>query len=170
MISHVAPAILHAALIQLAAGDERTALATSARFANDLAPSRRAIARLIGGERLRLHEQPDRAVAVFRDALKLQDTPFVHFLLARAALDAKRYGEATSALAICLARCGEVVIDVSEVPMYHYVPLFTLYLARAQAALGRPEARASYAAVLATMSHADPSDPIAADVRAHARQ
>jgi hypothetical protein len=54
--------------------------------------------------------------------------------------------------------------------MYRYVPLFKLYLARAQEAAGNPQARASYAALVAAMPHADPTDPIAAEARARARE
>ncbi|HTR52200.1 MAG TPA: protein kinase [Kofleriaceae bacterium] len=160
---------LEAALVSIAVGDDTHAHATSAEFARDLAPSRRAMSKLIEAELLRVHGKPEDAVLAIQDALRTTDSALGHFLLARAALDAKAYTEAYSELQTCLARAADASFDVNDVPTYRYVPQFTYYLAKAQDGLGSKDAKATYAAFLAMMHDPDPDDPLVVDARKHAQ-
>jgi tetratricopeptide (TPR) repeat protein/predicted Ser/Thr protein kinase len=168
-VANASPRLLEAALVQLAVGDDKRALATAARLAKDVAPSRRVIAMLIEAEALRVHGQPEQAVVAFQKAVELVDMPYGHFLLARAALDAKLYAEAYAELESCIARRGEIAISADDVPTLRHVPQLTYYLARAQAGMGSPQASQSYAAFVAMMPHADPDDPLVLDARAQSR-
>ena len=161
------PRVLQAALVEVDAGDDKRALDIAARFGADPAPSRRAIAKLIEGESLRVHGKPGQAMIAFQDSIHLVDVPLAHFLLARAALDAKRFDDAYSELRTCLTRRGEAAVDVNDVPSYRYIPPFTYYLAKAQDGLGSPAAKATYQAFLAMMHDPDPADPLVADAHKH---
>jgi serine/threonine protein kinase/tetratricopeptide (TPR) repeat protein len=170
--SHVTkePALLQiAAFVELAVGDDKPARAIAAKLAKELAPSRRAIAKAIEAEALRVHGKPLDAMLAFQEVVKLVDSPLYHFWLARAAIDASRFPEAYHELGLAIARRGEVLIDSEIRPLYRYVPLFTYYLARAQAGLGSSDAKASYQAFLAMLHDPDPHDPFAADARAHVK-
>jgi hypothetical protein len=115
-----------------------------------------------------VHGKPTQAIVVFNDALRLDDRPFGHFLLARAWLDAKRYAEAYSELNTCIARRGEASFGVDAVPTYRYVPMFTYYVARVQQGLGSPDAVSSYQAFLAMQHEPDADNPLVADARRQA--
>ncbi len=161
------PRVLAAALVLAEVGDDKAATAVAARFAADVAPSHRAIAKLIEGESLRVHGKPQDAMLRFQEALELADTTLGRFLLARAALDAKRYAEAYSDLKRCIARTGEAANGTDDITTLRYVPLFTYYLAKAQEGLNSPDAAKSYAAFLAMLHDPDPTDPLVADARKH---
>jgi hypothetical protein len=160
---------LQAALVSVAAGDDVRARAVAADFAKELAPSRRAMAKLIEAELLRIHGKPAEAVVALQDALRLTDSPLGHYLLARAALDAKAYPEAYSEPKTCLSRAPEAAFDIEDIPTYRNVPPFTYYLAKAQEALGSKDAKATYQAFVAIVKDADADDPLAADAKAHAQ-
>jgi tetratricopeptide (TPR) repeat protein len=159
--------MMFAALVLLAAGDDKRATATAARLGEHIAPTVRALGKLIEGEALRLHGKPQQAIIVLQDALRVVDKPISHYLLARAALDAKHYAEAYTELQTCLARRGESADGADDVPQLRYVPPYTYYLAKAQEGLGSSEATASYRAFLAMMHDPDPADPLVADARKH---
>src|SRR5262249_51848028 len=148
-------------------GDEKRALATASRLAGEMAPSRRALAKLIEGESLRLHGKPRDAMFAIQDAIKLVDAPLSHLLLARAALDAKLYPDAYSELQTCLARRSEAVLSGDDVTKYRYVPELTYLIAKAQERLGSAESKATYQAFLAMMHDPDADDPIVVDARKH---
>jgi serine/threonine protein kinase/tetratricopeptide (TPR) repeat protein len=164
-VSDQGPQLLAAATVLLAVGDDKAAIAISARLTDDVAATRRTIAKLIDGEVLRAHGKPQQAMLAIQDALKLVDMPIGHYLMARAALDAKRFGEAYDELKLCMQRRGELTVGADDVPNYRYVPPLTYYLGRAQEGLGSPEARASYKAFLAMTHDANPSDPLVADAQ-----
>jgi hypothetical protein len=90
-------------------------------------------------------------------------------LLARAALDAQRFGEANDELRTCVARRGELAVGIDDVPTLRQVPPLTFYLARAQEGLGNREASATYAAFLAMLHDPDPADPLVIEARRHVR-
>jgi len=159
--------VLQASLVQLAVGDTKPALATAASMATEVAPSRRAMGKLIEGESFRIAGKPAQAMIAIQDALHIQDSLVGHFLLARAALDAKKYAEAYSELRTCIAKRGQMAATPDDVPTYRYVPPFTYYLAQAQDGLGNADAKASYQAFLAMMHDPDPADPLVADARKH---
>jgi tetratricopeptide (TPR) repeat protein/predicted Ser/Thr protein kinase len=160
--------IAEAAFVQAALGDDKPARASAARFSELVAPHPRALAKLIEAELLRAHGKPKEAMIAVQDALKLDDTPLAHFLLGRAALDAKQYADAYAELRRCIDRRGEAANGVDDVTSLRYIPQFTYYLAKAQEGLGSPEAKATYAAFLALMHDPDPDDPLVADARKHA--
>jgi tetratricopeptide (TPR) repeat protein len=159
--------LMQAALVQLAVGDPKPALATAAKFADDTAPSRRAYARIIEAESLRLKGKPQQAMIVLQDAIKLADTPLPHIMAVRAALDAKRYPEAYSELQLVLARRGEISLGDSNVSDLATASELTYYLAKVQEGLGSPDAAKSYKAFIDSMHDPDPDDPLVADARRH---
>ena len=159
-----------AALVQLASGDPGRARATEARLADDVTPTRRAMSRLIEGEALRLRGQPTQAMVVIRDALRLSDLPIGHFLLARAALDGKRFADAYGELKSCLGWRGEIANhSFLADPAVRYIPQLTYYLARAQEGLGSADATSSYREFLAMLHDADHGLAIVDDARRRAR-
>lgn len=162
--------LVAAALVQLAAGDDRRAMATATSLAEDVAPTRRALGKLVEGEALWLHGKPKQAMVVIRTALGVSDLPLAHLLLARAALDARSFHEALGELESCIGSSGEIANHsfVGE-PAVRYVPLLTYDLARAEQGLGSPDAKASYDKFLAMLHDPDPGDPIVEDARRRAR-
>jgi tetratricopeptide (TPR) repeat protein/predicted Ser/Thr protein kinase len=161
------PRMFAAALVFATIGDDKAASEIAARFAREPTPSRRAMAKLIEGESLRLHGKASDAIVRIQEGLQLLDTPYGHYLLGRAELDAKRYAEAYTELTQCIARRGQAANGVDDVTMLRYLPLFTYYLAKAQEGLNSPDAAKSYAAFLAMMHDPDPTDPLVADARKH---
>ena len=162
--------LLAAAIVQLATGDDKRPTAVAAKLSTDVAAIKRTIAKLIEGEALRVRGKPEQAMLAIRDSLQLSDQPIGHFLLARAALDAKRFAEAYSELQVCNARRGQLAIGADDVPTYRNVPAVTYYLAKAQEGLGSPDAPATYAAFLAMLHDPDPKNPLVADARRRARR
>jgi Flp pilus assembly protein TadD/predicted Ser/Thr protein kinase len=161
--------ILEAALVLLAAGDGKSALALADGLRKDVVPSRRAAAKLIEGESLRVQGKPDQAMTAMRDALGIADVPLGHFLLARAALDSRHLDDARAELDVCTQRRALVAFDISDVPSYRYVPLLIYYRAKLQDGLASADAKATYAAFLAMMHDPDPGDSLVVDARKHAR-
>jgi tetratricopeptide (TPR) repeat protein/predicted Ser/Thr protein kinase len=160
--------VLIASLVQLAAGDDAAPRAAAAKAAEDPAPSRRAIGKLIEAETLRLHGKPMPAMVAAQDAIKLVNTAYAHYLLARAALDAKRFPEAYAELQTCITRRGELAMSADDQPGLRHIPVLTYYLAKAQEGMGNPEAAAkSYAAFLAMQHDPDADDPLVVDARKH---
>ena len=155
------------ALLQVRADADAKAIA--AKFAQELAPSRRVLARMIEGEALRVAGKPREAMIAFQDAMKIIDHPTAHFLLARAALDAKQYTEAYSELGHCLEHRGEVANGPDDVSGVRYLPPLTYYLAKAQDGLGSPEAGATYKKFLAMVHDPDADNAFAIDARAHVK-
>ena len=168
LVVNAPPRVLEAALVELAAGEDKRPLATAARLADDPAPSRRAVAKLIQGESQRIHGKPELAMVAFQESIRIVDIPLAHFLLARAALDAKRFDDAYSELRTCIARRGEAVLGVDDVATYRTVTLFTYYLAKAQDGLGSTAAKDTYRAFLGMLHDADAADALIADARKHA--
>ena len=76
-------------------------------------------------------------------------------MLARAALDAKRFADAYAELTVCMTRRGELAMSADDIPSLRYVPQVTLDLAKAQEGLGNPEAAKSYEAFRATQHDPD---------------
>jgi hypothetical protein len=168
LVTHDPVRMFHAALVLLAADDEPRATATITQLATELAPSRRAMAKMIEGEALRIRGKPQQAVVTLQEAARLADTSFAHFLIARAALDGNAFTDAYSELKICDARRGEAAIGQDDIFSYRYVPPITYYLAKAQEGIGSPEAPATYRKFLAMMHDPDPTDPLVVDARKHA--
>jgi tetratricopeptide (TPR) repeat protein len=162
--------LFQAALVDAGAGDDKRALAIAAQLADDITPSQRAFAKLIEAEVFRVHGKPQQAIGAIQDGLHLDDTPFGHFLLARALLDAKQYREAYSELSACIARRGEASLGVDTIPRYRYVPMFTYYLARAEQGLGSADATKSYRAFLAMLHEPDADNPLVTDARLRAHE
>jgi tetratricopeptide (TPR) repeat protein len=162
--------LFQAALVDAVAGDDKHALAIAANLAEDTAPSRRAFAKLIEAEVLRVHGKPQQAMVAIQEALHVDNKAFGHFLLARTLLDLKRYAEANSELRTCIGRRGEAARGVDNVPTYRYVPMFTYYLARAQQGLASPDATTSYRAFLAMLHDPDADNPLVADARRGANE
>jgi len=160
--------LLSAAVVQLATGDDKRAAATAKKFAGDVSATKRAVAQFITGEGLRVHGKPQQAMLAIQEGLKLSDLPIGHFLLARAALDAKRFPEAYSELQLCVAKQAQLAMGSDDVPTYRNVPLVTYYLARAREGIGNADATAMYAAYLAMLHDPDPKDPFVIDARRHA--
>jgi hypothetical protein len=156
-----------AAIALLAIGDAKAAKAISASLGQELAPSRRVMAKMIDAEALRIAGKPRDAMLLLQDAIKLVDLPYAHFLLARAALDAKEYGEAYSELMHCLSHRGGFANSVDDVSCVRQLPLFTYYLAQAQDGLGSAQSAASYQAFLGMMHEPDADDPYVVDARKH---
>jgi tetratricopeptide (TPR) repeat protein len=161
--------VFDAALVQIGAGETAAALASAKRLAREIAPRRRAMAQLIEAEVLRVRGEPAQAIAKIQDALKLADTVVAHYLLARAALDAKLFAVGYSELQACLARRGEEMIAFGNRPGYRFAPPLTYYVARAQEGLGSADAKQTYKAFLAMMSDADADDPLVVDARRRAQ-
>jgi tetratricopeptide (TPR) repeat protein len=159
------PRMLVAAFVQLAAGEDRRPAATAKLFAKEITASARASAKLIEGETLRVHGKPEEAMVVLQEAVRLSNTALAHFMVARAALDAKRFADAYTEIQTCLARRGELAVSSDDIPSLRAVPPVTYYLARIQEGMGSRDATASYQAFLAMMHDPDPSDPLVADAR-----
>jgi tetratricopeptide (TPR) repeat protein len=158
--------IFAAAMIQLAAGDEKAALASSRRLSAEAAPSSRALAKVLEAEAARLAGHADEAIAIGGDALRVLDVWQGHFALARAQLDAKRYAEAKAQLDICFARRGEVADGYNDLPGLRYVPPLLYYRALAEDGLGDHAAVAKdLEQFLAWQPDAD-HDPLVDDARA----
>ncbi|HTR53042.1 MAG TPA: protein kinase [Kofleriaceae bacterium] len=162
-------ALMFAAFVELAAGDDKRALAIAAKLSHEVARSRRASAKAIEAEALRVHGKPLDSMVAFEDVIHTEDKPLYHLWYARAAIDAGHFAEAYHDLQLALARRGEAALNFGGFPAYRIVPLFTYYLAKAQTGLGSPAAKASYQAFLAMLHEPDASDIYAADARAHAR-
>ncbi|HUS29887.1 MAG TPA: protein kinase [Kofleriaceae bacterium] len=159
--------LLQAALVQLAVGDTKRALATASKFADDTAPSRRAYGRMIEAESLRLKGKPQQAMITLQEAIKLADTPLPHVLAIRAALDAKRYPEAYSELQAAIARRGEIALGDDTVCELTLVSELSYLLAKVQEGLGSPDAAKSYKAFIDGLHDPDANDPLVADARKH---
>jgi tetratricopeptide (TPR) repeat protein len=161
--------MLRALLVAVDAGDDKRALEVAHRFAADPTSTPRWIAKLVEAEALRVRGKPEPAMIELKDALHAINMPIAHFLLARAALDAKRYEEASSELQICIARRGETALAIDDVTAMREVPLYTYYLAKAQDSLGSGNAKATYRAFLAMLHDPDATDSIIADARQRAK-
>jgi tetratricopeptide (TPR) repeat protein len=159
------PRVLAAAFLQLAAGEDKRPAATAKVLAKEVTPSARSLGKLIEGELLRVHGKPEEAIVVVQEGVRLSDTAFAHFVLARAALDSKRFAEAYAEIQTCLARRGELAVSTDDIPSLRAIPPLTYYLARIQQGMGSRDATASYQAFLAMMHDPDPADPLVADAR-----
>ncbi|HTR52071.1 MAG TPA: serine/threonine-protein kinase [Kofleriaceae bacterium] len=160
--------LLQAALVQIATGDGKRAAATAAVFAQDIAPSRRAMAKLLEADALRAQGKPLQAMIAFQDALHIADSQLGHFLFARAAIEAHRYGDALNELDGCIAHRSEAAFGIDDVPTYRNIPLLYYYRAKAQDGINSLDAKQSYAEFLAMMHDPDPDDVYVADARKHA--
>jgi tetratricopeptide (TPR) repeat protein len=157
------------ALVAIAVGDEARSRATAARLANDPAPSSRAMAKLIEAEILRHGGKPTQAILEIEGAQRIADLAIGHVLLARSALDAKRFIDAYGELQTCMQRRGELALDQNDLPSYHDVPAILFDLARAQEGLHNPAAKASYDAFLAALHDPDPDFVLARTARARSK-
>jgi hypothetical protein len=156
----------NAALVDLAAGDARSAAAIEDHFAHAIAPNERALAQLLAAELARASGKPGDAVRAARDALLIVDDWHGHFVLGRAALDAKDFALATTELTHCATHRGEGGLGFSDQSgsSLRALPPAFYYLARAQEGLGdAAAAKASYEAFLA-FQHGD-SDAMIEDAR-----
>jgi hypothetical protein len=156
------PPRVGAGLVLAAAGDEAHASAIAKRLQAGLSRQLRAGGKLIEGELQRSHGDPMKAMVTIDDSLHLDNSAFGHFLLARAALDAKHYAEASSELAICSERRGELAW---EHPWQE--SLVPYYLAKAREGLGTSDAAAAYQEYLARVHEPDDDNPLVRDARAH---
>ncbi len=153
-----------AGLVQLAAGDEKAALATSAALAKEVTPEARTWSKLLVAEAQRLRGNPEDAMVLAEEALQISDRWFGHYLIARAALDAKKYPQAYSELSTVLESRGRVVW-VEYRPSLRHEPPVHYYLARAREALGSPDAVATYRAFLAMTPNPDGDDTLVLDAK-----
>jgi tetratricopeptide (TPR) repeat protein len=105
------------------------------------------------------------AVPVFQDALHMRESWLGQYGLALAYFDAGAFAEAYTELQTCFARRGEAA-DY-WLPSAHLITPVLYYLARAEEALGNPEAGATYARFLALEPDAQ-GDPLALDAKKRA--
>jgi tetratricopeptide (TPR) repeat protein len=159
----------YASQAKVEVGDVASARVSADRLAENLDVSARAMGKWLEGEILRAQGHPQAAMVKIQDGLKLSDLAVGHFMLARAALDAKLFAEAYGELQTCSSRLGELARAESNAidETYYLVPQVTYYLAKAQEGLGSPEAKASYQAFLAMMHDPDPDDALVVDARKH---
>jgi hypothetical protein len=151
--------------VQLAAGDEKHALATAARLDSDVSPEARAFGKLLHGEAALLRGRNAEALAGVRDALATVDMWQAHLLAARAQLAEKHFAEAKAELDTCIARRGEVADSLTDMPGLRHVPPLFYYRALAEDGLGDHVAAAKdLEAFLAWRAHGEP-DALVADAR-----
>jgi tetratricopeptide (TPR) repeat protein len=161
--------LFFAALTQLAAGDEKSALDVAQRLDKDAAIGPRVMTKWLYGEAARLHKKPDEAIAAFRDSLELIDAWFGHYLLARAYIDVGKFTEANHELEICLARQGEgSSVFFDDITSLRFASTVPYYVGRAQQGLGNAHAAASYKAFLATQN-GEEHDPLVEDAKKRSR-
>jgi serine/threonine-protein kinase len=154
-------------LVLAESGADAAAATIAARLAVELPRSTRALGKLIEGERLRARGEPSKAMIVFQDALRLDDLVLGHWLLARAAIDARHFPEAFSELQTCTSREGELASTLAG--GLRFAATMPYYLAKAKEGLGNSDAGTAYRAYLNSLHDPDPTDPLVVDARAHAR-
>jgi tetratricopeptide (TPR) repeat protein len=105
------------------------------------------------------------ALDKFREAQKLHDSWFAHFMLGRVYLEANRFAEAVAEFEACVKRKGEATdVFFENISTSRYLPPVYYWLGRAQEGLGAaPAAKASYEQFVKLRAQSDPADPLAAD-------
>jgi hypothetical protein len=155
-----------AALVEVAAGDAKSASAIEDHLAHALGQNARSLASLLEAETARVAGKPQEEIRAAREAVHVLGDWHGHFALGRAALDVKDYALAANELKHCTSHRGEIGIGFNDQAgtSLHYVPPAYYYLARAQEGLGdAAAAKASYDAFLA-FQHGD-SDAMIEDAR-----
>jgi tetratricopeptide (TPR) repeat protein len=131
---HEAPGhVYNAALIELAAGAEKRALARVERLRDDPAPAPRAYGKLIQAEIARSHGQTAQAIALGHDAIRVLNLWQAHLVLGEAFIDGGRFPEAKVELDTCYARRGEIGDEADMVIALDQLPELTGLRARAAA-------------------------------------
>ncbi len=158
--------LLPAALVLVDVGKYDQARAIARQLENMLQVQTTAYARLITAE-IALHE--DRladAIEALRDSIKRRDTWFARFMLGRTYAERERFAEGMAELDLAVDRQGQVTdVFMFDTPTLRYFPEALYWRARAQQAMGVPEAQQSYQRFLALREQASPPDPLAADAR-----
>jgi hypothetical protein len=162
------PNLFAAAMVQIAAGEDKLAAATAAKLGDKIAAESRALGKLLQAEAARTHGKPDKAIEIIQEALQFDDSVLCHFALARVELDARRFADAVKELQQCNARRGELTILTDSTGAMRYTTPILYYLARAQEGAGDSAAAAkTYAAFLALQPKAD-HDQLVDDARKRA--
>jgi tetratricopeptide (TPR) repeat protein len=158
--------LLPAALVLLQLGDRAKAQAIAADLDGRLQGQSRSYALLIRGEIDRRGKRLPAAIDALREAQQRHDSWFAHLLLAYTYFDAGDLPSALSEFEACVARRGEVSdVFFADSATLRYLPPVYYWLARAQEALGNPDARANYEQYVALRAQTDAADPLLADAR-----
>jgi tetratricopeptide (TPR) repeat protein len=154
------------------AGDSVFASELAVKLENLLQNQTTSYAQLIVGYASFKQKRLGRALDAFRDAQKLHDSWFAHFMLGRAYLEANRFAEAVAEFEACVKRKGEVAdVFFENISTSRYLPPVYYWLGRAQEGLGAATAaKASYELFLKVLAQSDPTDPLAADARARLKK
>ena len=137
------------------------------RLAAELQTEPQAHAKIVEGEIALKGGDARQAIKLLTEANTLLDTWIGHFILGRAYLEAKAYGQADSEFERCIKRRGEALsLFVDEDPSYGYVPAVYYSQGRVREGLqsGFTE---SYKAYLAFRDQSK-EDPLLDDVRRQA--
>ncbi|HEX8791325.1 MAG TPA: protein kinase [Polyangiaceae bacterium] len=155
-----------AASVFIEAHHPERAAAITTRLSGSLSPDDRAMGQRLAGEALRARGKAREAVTALQESLSTRDAWLTHFALGRAYMDLGAMQEAYTELQTCVQHRG----DAADywMPSAHLVPPAVYWLARAEEAIGNPEAANTYAQYLAMVAPAQ-DDPLAADAarRAH---
>ena len=155
-----------AALVLVDAGHLADAKRVAQKLDGLLQAQTSAYAQIIEAQIAASNEQYSDAITALRGSIKRHDTWFARFLLGRVYVDSKHFAEAMAELELALKRKGEVTdAFFSDRPTLRYLPPLYYWIARAQDAMGVPNARRNYEQYASIRANADSADPLAADTR-----
>jgi tetratricopeptide (TPR) repeat protein/predicted Ser/Thr protein kinase len=154
----------------LEAGDSTKAQELSAGLGSDLKSEPQAYAKLIAGELALKENNPQQAVSLFTEAVKLTNGWIGLFDLGRAYLHAGAYTEADSEFDMCIRRRGEVMeLFLDDMPTSGYFPPVYYYLGRVREGLKSPGAPDSYKSYIAIRGKSG-EDPIIPEIQKRLQQ
>jgi eukaryotic-like serine/threonine-protein kinase len=152
-----------AARVYVAAGETGKARSLATEFASDSHPEPQADAKLIEGEAALQEKDPRKAIALFTEANKLQDTWIGWFDLGRAYLEAGLYVEADSEFDRCIKHRGDTLDLFDFVTTYAYLPEVYYYQGRVREELKSPGFADSYRTYLSIRGKAG-EDPLLPEI------
>jgi len=152
-----------AARVYVAAGETGKARSLATEFASDSHAELQANAKLIEGEAALQEKDPRKAIALFTEANKLQDTWIGWFDLGRAYLEAGLYVEADSEFDRCVKRRGDTLDLFDFVTTYTYLPEVYYYQGRVREELKSPGFADSYRTYLSIRGKAA-EDPLLPEI------
>ncbi len=156
---------LAAAVIALAAGDEKAAQEASVRLGGMTEPEPQAYSRIIEGEILIASGRIPEGIKKLNESRAQLDTWLGRMALGRAYLAAGQFTEAYSEFESCLTRRGEAAsIFLDDLPTIRYLPEVYYYMGRAQEGLKIPAAGESYKKYL-EIKRGAAGDPLVEDAR-----
>jgi eukaryotic-like serine/threonine-protein kinase len=144
------PWVLHAiGTIYAETGQFAKAASLASQMSSSIDSDPQLYGKLLEGEIALQRKDSRKAIAVLKEAQKMSDSWWGHFLLGRAYVEASAFPEADGEIEACIKRKGEAsALYLDEAPTFRVFPPVYYYLGRIQEGLKSPAAAQSYRSFL----------------------